>query len=73
MEALRNLQIEDLAKLLHESGRGAVARNLTLNREELARPFVEWPDLPDYAREGRREQARYLIQHAREVARLLST
>ena len=73
MEALRNLQIEDLAKLLHEAGREAVARNLTLNRDEFARVFVEWPDLPEHAKEGRREQARYLVRHAREVARLLST
>jgi hypothetical protein len=64
--------IEEFAMLLHESAREAVARNLLLNRDEFARVFVEWPDLPDHAKEGRREQARYLVAHAREVARLLS-
>jgi hypothetical protein len=64
------LGVEDLAFILHESGREAVRRNLVLNREELARPFIEWGDLPEHAKEGRREQARYLIEHG-AVRRIL--
>ena len=62
---------EEFAALLHESGREAVARNLVLNRAELARPFVEWDDLPDHAKEGRREQARFLMRHAGAVRSVL--
>jgi hypothetical protein len=65
--AAPDLAVEELATLLHESGRDAVQRNLLLNREELSRPFVEWDDLPDHAREGRRVQARFLIAHAGAV------
>jgi len=51
---------EDFAKDLHEAGREAVAQAATLN-PNVQKGFVEWPDLPEHAREGRRIQARYLL------------
>jgi hypothetical protein len=55
--------VEKLAQLLHEAGREAVARGLVVRTDVPVRPFVEWPDLAEFAREGRRVQARYLIDH----------
>lgn len=62
-----DLIVEEFAALLHESGREAVARNLVLIRDEFARPFIEWDDLPEHAKEGRREMARFLMKHAGAV------
>lgn len=56
--------VEKLAMMLHEAGREAVARNLVVRNDVPVRPFVEWQDLTEDAKEGRRVQARYLIDHA---------
>lgn len=57
-------QIEDLAKLLHEAGRAAVVSGATVAATkfgEATRTFIEWADLEEPAREGRRIQARYIL------------
>ncbi len=55
------MNVETLAQTLHEAGREAVERNLVVRNDVARRPFVEWADLTEEAREGRRLQARYLI------------
>lgn len=55
--------IEELAKLLHESGREAVLNNKVVKKD--GNPigkiiFIEWDELPENAKEGRRIQARFL-------------
>lgn len=54
-------QTESLARVLHEAGREAVQRALVLNKVPGGQPFVEWDQLPEHACEGRRIQARYLL------------
>ena len=57
------MNIETLAKLLHEAGREAVLANKVHKKDGAPVGqivFVEWDQLSDDAREGRRIQARYL-------------
>lgn len=57
--------IEDLAKELHEAGRAAVEQGATVaagSFGEKARKFLEWDDITEEARDGRRMQATYLLQ-----------
>ena len=63
--------IEDLAKELHEAGRAAVEQGNTVAAEkfgEQTRKFIEWEELTEPAKDGRRIQAVYLLQkyHIRE-------
>ena len=68
---LRNLEncatscdLETLAKELHEAGRAAVEAGATVAAEkfgEQTRKFIEWSELSETARDGRRIQARYLL------------
>lgn len=63
--------IEDLAKELHEAGRAAVEQGNTVAAEkfgEQTRKFIEWDELTEPAKDGRRIQAKYLLQkyHIRE-------
>lgn len=51
--------IERLAQALHEAGRAAVERGLTVGRGPQV--FVTWPQISEDAREGRRVQARALL------------
>jgi hypothetical protein len=60
-----NIQVETLAKILHESGREAVEAGLTLH--SISSDFVEWDDLPDKAKFGRILQASYLLRHYRHL------
>lgn len=56
---------ETLAQSLHEAGREAVTQGATVAAEkfgETTRTFIEWADLPDAAKEGRRIQARWLLE-----------
>lgn len=57
--------IEKLAKVLHESGREAVEKGLVYMKGDNIpkKPFCEWNDLPEDAKEGRRVQARFLHNH----------
>ena len=58
------ITIEQLAKELHEAGRIAVEKGATVAAEkfgEKTRTFIEWDDLSEVAKDGRRIQAQYLI------------
>lgn len=57
--------IEELAKELHEAGRAAVEQGNTVAAEkfgEQTRKFIEWDELTEPAKDGRRIQAVYLLQ-----------
>ncbi len=59
----KSVWAELLAKDIHEAQREAVAKGKTLTRALGSEPypFIEWNDLPEKAREGRRLQAQYLL------------
>lgn len=60
------MNVEVLAMLLHEAGREAVEKGATVAAENLgdtARKFLEWGEVSETAKEGRRIQARFLIAH----------
>lgn len=63
--------IEELAKLLHESGREAVEKRLIYRDDLPVSPFCEWSDLPGAAQEGRRSMARYLVANYGRVEQLM--
>ena len=59
------VEVELLARELHEAGRAAVEAGNTVAAEkfgEKTRTFIEWEDMTDIAKEGRRIQARYLLE-----------
>lgn len=53
-------QREAVAKMLHESGREAVARGAVVNKVP-GQPFYSWERLTEEAREGRRLMADYVL------------
>ena len=55
---------ETLARDIHEAQREPVEKGKTLTRAlgSAPYPFIEWEDLPEKAREGRRMQAVYLLK-----------
>lgn len=58
------MDVEVLAILLHEAGGEAVEKGATVAAENLgaaARKFLEWSEISETAKEGRRIQARFLI------------
>ena len=58
------LGVEALARQLHESGRAAVEKGATVaagNLGDKARRFLEWDEITEEAREGRRMQAAWLL------------
>ena len=63
IERYAHVGIEGFAKTIHEAQRECVAQGKTLTRAlgSPPYPFIEWNDLPEQAKEGRRMQARYLI------------
>lgn len=63
--------IEQLALLVHESGREAVEKRKVYRDDLPVKPFAEWDDLHENAKEGRRMMARYLFAHADELRALL--
>lgn len=56
------MDVERLARILHESGRAAVEAGKVVNRIP-GQPFLGWDAITEDAREGRRMQARYLLEH----------
>ncbi len=59
-EAAKNMiDVETLAKELHEAGRAAVESGATVN--PTGGRFLEWDEITEHAREGRRIQARHLL------------
>jgi hypothetical protein len=62
LSSVEYLDVEEFAKALHEAGRAAVEAGNTVAAEkfgEKTRTFIEWDDLTETAREGRRIQARW--------------
>jgi len=58
------VEMEELAKELHEAGREAVEKRKTVVASlGLKTPikFLEWDEIHEDAKEGRRIQARYLL------------
>jgi hypothetical protein len=55
--------VEELAKMLHESGREAVEKRLVYRDNLPILPFCEWDALHEPAKEGRRVMARYMLTH----------
>lgn len=61
----KQVDTEALAKELHEAGRSAVEQGATVAAENLgdkARTFMEWDEITETAKFGRRIQAIYLLQ-----------
>lgn len=59
------MDIETLAMELHEAGRAAVEAGATVaagNFGEKARKFLEWNEITEEARQGRRIQAGWLLE-----------
>jgi len=60
-----NVDLETLSKALHEAGREAVEKGATVAADkfgEQSRIFLGWNAISESAREGRRIQARYLLE-----------
>ena len=58
------LEVEHLARELREACRVAVEAGQTVAAEkfgEKTRKFIEWEDMTEQSKEGRRIQARYLL------------
>lgn len=56
--------IDGFAKILHEAGREAVEKGATVAAENFGEPtrkFLSWDEISEQAREGRRIQARYIL------------
>lgn len=70
---MANAQLEELARLLHESGREAVEKRLVYRNDLPIKPFCEWSELSEDAAEGRRLMARYLVDNKNVVIELLET
>lgn len=55
---------EELARELHEAGREAVEKGATVAAAKFgdqSRRFMDWDEITEEARDGRRIQARYLL------------
>ena len=53
------MDVESFARVLHEAGREAVEKGATVN--PTGARFLGWDEITDAAREGRRIQARYVL------------
>jgi len=65
MKEISKARIESLAKVLHESGREAVLTNKVVKKDGTPVgqiKFIEWDQLNEDAKEGRRIQAGYLLE-----------
>lgn len=68
LETYWESDVEMLAKELHEAGRKAFESGTTVaqaQQKDKAFPFVEWDALTEQAKEGKRIQARHLIEKFR--------
>lgn len=59
---IANGEIEHFAYVLHEAGREAVEKGAVVNKIQ-GQPFLVWNQITEEAREGRRIQARYILDH----------
>lgn len=64
-------KVEQLAKILHESGREAVEKRMIYRSDLPVKPFAEWDELDENTKEGRRMMARF-VRSRPDVAELLS-
>jgi hypothetical protein len=58
------MEKEQLAKILHEAGRAAVLANKVVKKDGAPLghiKFLEWNEITEDAREGRRIQAEYIL------------
>ena len=58
------MKVDELAKELHEAGREAVEKRKTVVASlglKTPSKFLEWDEINEDAKEGRRIQARYLL------------
>ena len=65
LETYWDSDVEMLARELHEAGRKAFDAGTTIaqaQQKDKAFPFVEWDGLTEQAKEGKRIQARHLIE-----------
>lgn len=53
--------VEGLAGILHEAGREAVEKRKVVAKDTKITKFLEWDEIDEDARDGRRIQARYLL------------
>jgi hypothetical protein len=63
---------EELAKIMHESGRKAVEQRKIYRSDLPVKPFAEWDDLDENTKEGRRMMADYLLANWDKVVELLT-
>lgn len=56
------IDLEVLARGIHEAEREAVDRGWTVVQLDPPRPWISFDDLPEGAQEGRRRQARYFLE-----------
>ncbi len=68
MENPTELDIEFLAKDLHEAGREAVEKKAVVN-PNTHNHFLEWNELKENMKEGRRIQARFLLKKYKLILR----
>lgn len=59
---LYEARVDLMSKVLHEAGREAVEKNKMVNANT-HKKFLEWKELEDHMKEGRRIQARYLLKY----------
>ena len=73
IEKYAHVWAETLAREIHEAQREPVETGKTLTRALGSEPypFIEWKDLPEKAKEGRRMQARYLIERYHIIPKLV--
>lgn len=62
---------EQLAMILHEAGRKAVEQRKIYRSDLPVKPFCEWDELPEDAKEGRRMMADHLLENYEEVIDIL--
>jgi len=58
------VELEELAKELHEAGREAVEKKAVVNPNTHSH-YLEWNELEEHMKEGRRIQSRYLLKKYR--------
>ena len=67
------MKVEELAKEVHEAGREAVEKRMTVVASlglKTHSKFLEWDEINEDAKEGRRIQARYLLSKFLIIKRL---
>lgn len=63
---------ETLAKEIHESYREPLRKNLVIRKPDSPFKFIDWDDLEEDVKEGRRESARFLLSKFKMEANSIS-